>query len=765
VNVVGLTQQFILVAAGENHSCAFSQNLADFRCWGDNTFGQLGSSISNPSTPVFLDLQNTRGLYAGGSHTCIVEDDGEIVCWGLNASGQIGNGNTTPTANWQRSKPTLGGPASVVATGGSHTCALMQTGQRKCWGDNSVGQYGNGLVQSETSPLDVSNLTMPVFGIASTAVRLHAGTHTVTVSYHDGNYDPASVELSQVVLPGSATLTFHSAPNPSEPGQSAMFTAALNTINASVSIQLWEGSQLLGTSSDNSNSAQFLLKLPPGTHQITAVATYEGDYVSPAPATIQHTVSRAHSKTTLKADPTAVAMGKPVTLVATVVEVNGSNGPITGSVTFKHDNASLGTVALVNGVARFNAGIWPSGAISFTASYSGSATFEPSNGSGIATVDPTIGMPAESSVDLSGLRGSLTAPSVARLSNGNFVVLTTLQASPATNSGTYFQIYRPLGLPVGPFTGVVPTLPGQTMPSIGAAGDGFVIVFAFTTAVGGPAEIWGMRIKASGALIGEPFKINTTVQGHVREQDVAGLKDGGFVVVWSGGPKNSSEIYAQRYNSTGRKVGGEFIINTTRTRTQAFPVVAALANGGFVVAWSSDAPDGNSDIYGQRYAANGAKAGTEIKITNIAGKSENAPSIAALHGGGFVVAWTGDPQATVYARRFTAAGLPNGAAFMVGQSNYGWWEPLGLTVLDDDRFLVAWGKGQVGNIYARVFGRTAASDGGEFRVNTPTAAFTQNLRPAAVALSERNVFLMWEKHPSGRPSQVLLRRLDLPAVP
>jgi hypothetical protein len=276
-----------------------------------------------------------------------------------------------------------------------------------------------------------------------------------------------------------------------------------------------------------------------------------------------------------------------------------------------------------------------------------------------------------------------------------------------------------------------------------------------------------VRITASGALVGDPFKINTTNQGHIREQKVAGLKDGGFVVVWSGGPnkEDSGEIYGQRYNVKGGKVGGEFIVNTTRAKTQGFPAVAVLANGGFVVTWSSPASDGNTDLYAQRYAANGAKAGVQFRVTGAAGKSEDAPAIAGLHGGGFVVAWTGEPGTSVYARRFTAAGLPNGAAFVVGEDNYGAWEPLGLTVLDDDRFLITWGKGPLGNVYARVFGRTAASDGGEFRVNTPTAAFTQHLRPAAVALSDRNLFMMWERHPSGKPSQVVLRRLDLPAVP
>lgn len=356
-----------------------------------------------------------------------------------------------------------------------------------------------------------------------------------------------------------------------------------------------------------------------------------------------------------------------------------------------------------------------------------------------------------------GLRGSFMRPSTARLANGKFVLVMGLQASPLINSGIYFQIYTPQGEPIGNFTRVKPTLMlSDHAPATAAAtgNGGFVVVWAYREHFDAPDRILGQRYSAAGAKKGSEFQINQTNPGHIQDQKVVSLADGGFVVVWNAGPNKSGsgEIYARRYNDTGGAVGGEFIVNTTQSKTQSFPAVAGLGNGGFVVAWNLPAAGGHVDIYGQRFAANGRKAGAEFTITSAVGKSENAPVIAGLHGGGFVVAWTGSATHAVHGRRFNGNGVALGAEFLVGEPNYGGWEPLALTVLDDDRFLVAYSKSG-DNIYAKLLGPTAAADATttEFRVNS-TATAPQRVDPSAVALSNRNVFVAWKFYPTGTPA-------------
>jgi alpha-tubulin suppressor-like RCC1 family protein len=768
VDVVGLSGDFLYLAAGENHTCAARlQGVFDttsLRCWGDNSLGQLGTDDKlDRSTPIPVNVDyEVWGLYAGRAHNCAVNIFGDIRCWGANANGQIGNGQTANAKPWpilMQEPETLPQSVSVPALGGQHTCALMKTGMRKCWGDNSQGQYGNGLVQSQKTPLDIAAQTFAVFGKVQRPLRAAAGTHTLRAYFLRGNYDPSSSnEITLVVEPSPTTLTLTASANPSTLGQPVTFTAKVTPVGATGTVELWEGTQLLATTPFGSQASISISHLMTGGHTITAIATVDGgNLIAPPPASLQQTVLRAPTRTTLSASPSVVGMGKPVTLVASVAEVGTSNGPITGSVTFKHNGTGLGTVAVSSGIATLNVGTWPIGTQTFTAAYSGSATFQPSIGSGATTIDPTVGAPAEVAGATGGLGGSFRMPASARLPSGRFVVATFLQGRPILSSGTYFQQYTSLGQPVGGITRVKPMLAVDGVyPKVAATGTGFVVVYNWRQYIDGPQRIMAQRYSAAGAKVGAEFQVNATNPGHITQHQVAKLADGGFVVVWGAG--NSGEIYARRYDSRGAPVGGEFIVNTTLLKTQTDPAVAALANGGFVIAWSTQAGAGY-EIYAQRYAANGRKLGVELKLTTSPGMSENVPVIAGLHNGGFVAAWSrsSNADATVRGRRYTAAGAPNGAEFVIGGQNAGHWEPITLAVLDDDRFLVAYAKTGANfsaNIYAKLLAPTAADDAatGEFRLSS-----TGGLRPSAVALSNRNMFVLWETN--------RMRRLDFPPVP
>ena len=49
--------------------------------------------------------------------------------------------------------------ATSIALGGSHSCALLTGGAIKCWGDNRLGQLGDGTTTDSTGPVDVSGIT------------------------------------------------------------------------------------------------------------------------------------------------------------------------------------------------------------------------------------------------------------------------------------------------------------------------------------------------------------------------------------------------------------------------------------------------------------------------------------------------------------------------------------------------------------------------------------------------------------------------------
>lgn len=141
-------------SVGEAHTCAVSFE-GRVRCFGDNTYGQLGigntDTIGDDETPLAagrdVEVPRVIQVAAGGRHTCAVTTEHEVYCWGANEFGQLGVGHDK---NWGDApgEPLeavgLDGLVSAVEVGASHTCARMFGGTVRCWGDSSAGQLGHG---------------------------------------------------------------------------------------------------------------------------------------------------------------------------------------------------------------------------------------------------------------------------------------------------------------------------------------------------------------------------------------------------------------------------------------------------------------------------------------------------------------------------------------------------------------------------------------------------------------------------------------------
>jgi cysteine-rich repeat protein len=190
-------------SVGGAHTCAVSYTGA-LRCFGDNSFGQLGygepGNVGAEQTPetfgrdVAID-GTVQLVTAGVYHTCALTLDGEIYCWGLNDRGQLGYGHTRDLGSGEDETPAdlgpvmLGEPAITVAAGLRHTCALMEGGAVKCWGDNTMGQLGIGQDSVETvgageEPYPRAIVAPEVeFGNGTTrALGIGSGDHTCLVN-------------------------------------------------------------------------------------------------------------------------------------------------------------------------------------------------------------------------------------------------------------------------------------------------------------------------------------------------------------------------------------------------------------------------------------------------------------------------------------------------------------------------------------------------------------------------------------------------------
>jgi alpha-tubulin suppressor-like RCC1 family protein/endonuclease/exonuclease/phosphatase family metal-dependent hydrolase len=138
---VGTDSNWDSVTTGGWHTCGLTGAGAAY-CWGHNAFGQVGDgTIADRSRPTLVSGGATwLQLSTAWAQTCGVTQTGQMWCWGFNRQGQLGNSTTTNTARPSR----VSGDHvwTQVAAGDGSTCGIDANGQLWCWGDNRYGQLG-----------------------------------------------------------------------------------------------------------------------------------------------------------------------------------------------------------------------------------------------------------------------------------------------------------------------------------------------------------------------------------------------------------------------------------------------------------------------------------------------------------------------------------------------------------------------------------------------------------------------------------------------
>ncbi|TDG24339.1 hypothetical protein E2C05_26090 [Paracraurococcus ruber] len=341
---------------------------------------------------------------------------------------------------------------------------------------------------------------------------------------------------------------------------------------------------------------------------------------------------------------------------------------------------------------------------------------------------------------------------VGALADGSFVATWNSLESTGDFYGVLGQRYDASGSRIGGEFWVNTTTVGSQDASsaAGLKGGGFVVTWTSFLQDGDSAGIFGQRFDAAGARLGDEFQVNTFTANDQLAASTAALADGGFVSAWSSMSQDGDGygVYAQRFDAAGARLGGEFHVSTATPFNQWLPAVAGLAGGGFVVAWSSAGQDGNGDgIYLQRYGADGAALGGEVHASTTTLGDQTTPSVAALAGGGFVVTWASSRQedftAGIYGQRYDAGGAAVGGEFHVNTYTKSDQVDPSVTALSDGGFFVGWGSsvqdGSGWGVYGQRFDAAGNAVGPEFRLEQD--AFDNQQYPSLVQLAGGNIAL------------------------
>jgi len=276
------------------------------------------------------------------------------------------------------------------------------------------------------------------------------------------------------------------------------------------------------------------------------------------------------------------------------------------------------------------------------------------------------------------------------------------------------------------------------------------------------AGVFAQIYDDAGHKAGSEFRVNTYTSGDQNYPSATGLADGGFMVTWESyreTPDSSGYgIFAQRFDASGSAVGGEFLVNQTTSSDQLSSTVSTLANGDFVVTWTGYDPSNHTnDIYARVFAPDtgGAAALTNEFVVNTqtSGWQESlgdlAETVTGLAGGRFAVVWSdGSGQDGsgwgVFARVYEADGTAvNGAQILVNTTTAGAQNYASVGALGDGGFVVSWvgSDGDMGGIFAQRFDAGGNAVGGEFAVNSFTAA--DQFAPKVSALSDGGFVIAW----------------------
>lgn len=181
------------LAAGDSHVLALRPD-GTVLAWGNNDFGQLGDGTTLArSTPeqIMAPGSGVVAIAAGSLHSLALKSDGTVLAWGADGSGQLGNGATNNAANAdtrpvQVSGLGAGSGVTAIAAGATNSIAL-KGGTVVAWGANNLGELGDGIACTFSSPAGCANSNVPVSvaGVSgATAISAGGAFNLALVSGH-----------------------------------------------------------------------------------------------------------------------------------------------------------------------------------------------------------------------------------------------------------------------------------------------------------------------------------------------------------------------------------------------------------------------------------------------------------------------------------------------------------------------------------------------------------------------------------------------------
>ncbi len=233
-------------------------------------------------------------------------------------------------------------------------------------------------------------------------------------------------------------------------------------------------------------------------------------------------------------------------------------------------------------------------------------------------------------------------PSAAINNDGGFIIVWESRNIPGQSSKAICgRLYDSSGSSIGPEFVINEEVSDSRYPDVAMDAEGiFAVVWLRDKSSN---SIIARLYNADGTAKTKPFEVSTIRISSITEPSIAMDKAGNFVVAWDGDPKLAGldDIHVRRYKPNGTAIGEQFIVNTTLTGPQQNPEVAMNERGRFIIVWDIKLdPDINErDIFAQRYNNTGKPLGSEFQVNTYMTDDQKRPSVAITENGKFVTVW------------------------------------------------------------------------------------------------------------------------------
>jgi len=165
--VPGLESGIIATSSNSANTCVLT-SAGGAKCW-----GSLGVDPSNPTaifrnafTPIPGLESGLTAIATGNSSFCVLTKSGAVKCVGSNGHGELGNGKTTDSPVPVQVAG-LDAGVTAIANGEHYACAITSEGAVKCWGSNTQYELGDGTTVDKHVPTQVKGLDSGVTAIST----------------------------------------------------------------------------------------------------------------------------------------------------------------------------------------------------------------------------------------------------------------------------------------------------------------------------------------------------------------------------------------------------------------------------------------------------------------------------------------------------------------------------------------------------------------------------------------------------------------------